>query len=117
MLVHVSPERLGVFLVATVVLALIYGLLGAVAGVFLNRLGGVYAMLFGPTVDLFLFHSPLATDAPAWAALLPGRWAGAAAMDAAFSGDPNWSAFGVGLAYFAVAAVVAGLAGRHEVRE
>lgn len=117
MLVHVSPERLGVFLLSTVVLATTYGLVGAVAGVFLNRLGGVYAMLFGPTVDLFLFHSPLATDAPAWAALLPGRWAGAAAMDAAFSSDPNWVALGVSVAYVVVAAAVAGLAVRHAVSE
>jgi ABC-2 type transport system permease protein len=117
LLVHASPERVGVFLAATVLLAATYGLVGAVAGAFLNRLGGVYAMLFAPTVDLFLFHSPLATDAPGWAALLPGRWAGTAAMEAAIGGDPNWSALGVGVAWFAVAAVFAGVAVRHAVRE
>jgi ABC-2 type transport system permease protein len=117
MLVHASPERVGVFLLATVVLATTYGLVGAVAGVFLNRLGGVYAMLFAPTIDLFLFHSPLATEAPAWADALPGRWAGGAALDAAFTADPNWTALGVGVAYLAVAAVLAAFAVRRAVRE
>lgn len=115
--VQTTPERVGVFLLATVVLAATYGLVGAVAGVFLNRLGGVYAMLFAPTIDLFLFHSPLATDAPAWADALPGRWAGTAAMDAAFATDPNWGALGVGVAYLAGAAVLAAVAVRHAVRE
>jgi hypothetical protein len=116
MLAYTTPERLGVFLLASVVLAATYGLVGAVAGVFLNRLGGVYAMLFAPAVDLFLFHSPLATDAPAWADLLPGRWAGVAAMDAAFTTDPNWTALAAGVGYLAVAGAVAAVAVHRAVR-
>jgi hypothetical protein len=117
MVLQTTPERVGVFLVATVVLAATYGLVGAVAGVFLNRLGGVYAMLFAPTIDLFLFHSPMATDPPAWAAALPGRWAGTAAMEAAYTADPNWTALGAGAAYLAVAAVFAAFAVQQAVRE
>ncbi|MFB6068464.1 MAG: hypothetical protein ABEJ90_00880 [Halobacterium sp.] len=111
----VVPERPVVFLAATVVLAVTYGLAGAVVGVVLDRLGGVYVMLFGPAVDLFLLHSPLATEAPAFADFTPGRWAGVAAMDAAFTADPRWGALGVGVAYLAGVAVVAALAVRHSV--
>jgi len=110
------PERPLVFLAATLVLAATYGLIGAVVGVALDRLAGVYVMLFGPAVDLFLLHSPLATDAPGFAALTPGRWAGVAAMDAAFTADPEWGALGVGIAYLAVVAVVAAGAVRAAVR-
>lgn len=116
LLVHFAPEQPAVFVGATVLLAVTYGLFGAVAGVVVDRLGGVYAMLFAPTIDLFLLHSPLATEAPEWGVLAPGRWAGVAAMDAAFTGDPNWDALGVGVAYLGVAAVGAGLAIRHAVR-
>jgi hypothetical protein len=87
-----------------------YGFAGAVAGVVFHRLAGVYVMLFAPAVDLFLFHSPLATDAPAWADAFPGRWAGVAAMDAALTADPNWSALAAGVGYLWAVAVVAALA-------
>ncbi|QDX40739.1 hypothetical protein [Salarchaeum sp. JOR-1] len=106
---HVAPDQPVVFVASVVVLAVTYGLLGAVVGVLTSRLAGVYVLLFGPAVDLFLFHSPLATDPPTWAAAFPGRYAGVAAMDAAFSADPNWSALAWGVAYLAATAVVARL--------
>jgi hypothetical protein len=108
--VHGAPDQVVVFLAATVVLAVTYGFAGAVAGVVFDRLAGVYVMLFAPAVDLFLFHSPLATDAPAWADAFPGRWAGVAAMDAALTADPNWSALAAGVGYLWAVAVVAALA-------
>ncbi|MGB9987569.1 hypothetical protein [Salarchaeum japonicum] len=106
---HVVPDQPVVFVASVVVLAVTYGLLGAVVGVLTSRPAGVYVMLFGPAIDLFLFHSPLATDPPIWAAAFPGRYAGVAAMDAAFSADPNWSALAWGVAYLAVTAVSAGV--------
>ncbi|MFC3477348.1 hypothetical protein [Halobacterium litoreum] len=113
--VHVAPDQPAVFFAATLVLAVTYGLLGAVVGVVLDKLAGVYVMLFAPAVDLFLFHSPLASDAAPWAAAFPGRWAGVAATDAALTGDPNWGALAVGVAYLGGVAVVAALAVRHAV--
>lgn len=106
----VGVEQPAVFLAATAVLATTYGLAGAVVGVVLDKLAGVYVMLFGPAVDLFLLHSPLATNAPTAAAVTPGRWAGTAAMDAALTGDPNWSALAVGVGYLAAAALAASAA-------
>jgi ABC-2 type transport system permease protein len=111
--VHATPEQPVVFLAATLVLAVTYGLVGAVVGVFLDRLAGVYVMLFGPAIDLFLFHSPLATDAPAWAGVLPGRWAGVAATDAALTTSPDWAALAVGLAYLDAASLLAAGAVRY----
>lgn len=113
----VSPEQPGVLLAAMAVLAVTYGFAGAVVGVALDRLAGVYVMLFGPAVDLFLLHSPLATDAPAFAAATPGRWAGVAAMDAALTADPNWTALAVGVAYLAGAASCAAVAVWYAVQQ
>ncbi|MFB6269109.1 MAG: hypothetical protein ABEH83_04140 [Halobacterium sp.] len=115
--VHAVPELPAVFLAATLVLAVTYGFAGAVVGVLFDRLAGVYVLLFAPAVDLFLLHSPLATDAPDGAALTPGRWAGVAAMDAALTTDPNWTALGVGVAYLAAAGAVAGGAVWFAVRQ
>ncbi|GAB7012185.1 hypothetical protein [Halolamina salina] len=114
--VHVVPDQPALFVVAVLVLALTYGLAGAVVGVVLDRLAGVYVMLFAPAVDLFLFHSPLATETPEWAAVFPGRWAGVAATDAALTVDPNWGALAVGIGYAGVAAVTAAVAVRHAVK-
>lgn len=107
---HVVPEQPVVFLGATLVLAVTYGLTGAIVGVVFDRLAGVYVMLFAPAVDLFLLHSPLATDPPDAAVLSPGRWAGVAAIDAALTATPNWSALGAGVAYLLGVAVVAAVA-------
>lgn len=115
LVVHVAPDQVVLFVASTLVLGVTYGLVGAVVGVVLDTLVGVYVMLFAPAVDLFLFHSPLAADAPSWAAVFPGRWAGVAAIDAALTADPNWGAFAVGLAYLGGAAVVAAVAVRRAV--
>lgn len=114
---HVTPDQPAVFLASCVVFAVTYGLVGALAGVVVDRLAGVYVMLFAPTIDVFLFHSPLATDPPAWATYLPGRFAGVAAVDATFTADPNWGALAWGVAYLGVTAVLAGVAVAHAVRE
>lgn len=113
--VHVVPEQPVLFTVSVLVLAMTYGLIGAVVGVVLDRLAGVYVMLFAPAVDLFLLHSPLATETPSWAAAFPGRWAGVAATDAALTTDPNWGALVVGVGYAGTVAVVAAAAVRHAV--
>lgn len=82
-----DPRSLPAFAAGTFAAALAYGTVGAVAGLFLGRLGGVYLVLFGALVDLFLFQNPLATDAPDVARFLPGHYPMAVATDAAFSGD------------------------------
>lgn len=108
-----APESMAGFAAATFFAALAYGLVGLLAGLALGRLGGVYAVLFGTLVDLFVFQNPLATEAPAAARFLPGHYPVAMATDAAFgagvaAGDLLGSLTVVGV--LAAAGVVTGFA-------
>jgi ABC-2 type transport system permease protein len=79
------PESIPAFVAATVLTALTYGVIGVIVGVVLDRLAGVYVLLFAPTVDMFLFQNPMATDSSAWMSILPGHYVTKATMDAAFT--------------------------------
>ncbi|MXR50453.1 ABC transporter permease [Halovenus sp. WSH3] len=81
------PEHLGWFLLGVGLTALTYGLLGLLVGVVLDRLVGVYLVLFGSMIDLFIFQNPLATDPPALARLLPGHYPLELSTAAGFTGD------------------------------
>lgn len=82
--IHVAPAAPGWFVVALVLAGVTYGAVGALAGAFLNRMGGVYLLLFAPMLDIMLLGMPLA-DAPAWASWLPGHHATELALSAAFA--------------------------------
>lgn len=101
------PERPLFVGVAVLLAALVYGLLGVLAGLVVDRLAGVYLALFGTMIDLFLVQNPLA-DAPDYAALLPGHAPVELAVDAGFSASVSLATLGEGAAYvFAVGAVTA----------
>jgi hypothetical protein len=57
-----------------------------VLGRLLDRVLGVYLILFGAMVDLFVFQNPLATDTPVVAQALPGHYPVRVTMEAAFLG-------------------------------
>jgi ABC-2 type transport system permease protein len=105
-----DPASVGWFAAGTVLTALAYGLVGVLAGVTLDRLPGVYLIMFGSMVDLFLFQNPLATDAPEAATLLPGHYPLALATDAAFAGTVELAHLGWALAYLGGLLAVATLA-------
>ncbi|MFB6121317.1 MAG: hypothetical protein ABEJ68_09400 [Halobacteriaceae archaeon] len=96
-----EPAQPGWFVAAALLAALVYGMLGVVVGSLLSRLAGVYLLLFGPMVDMFLYQNPLSTETPAVATVLPGHYPLAVALDAAFTGSADPSAFALGLAYLA----------------
>lgn len=81
-----TPDHLGWFVLTTLLAALIYGLIGVLAGTVLDTLAGVYLLLLVPMIDLFLFQNPLATETPTVATYLPGHYPLALTMDAAFTG-------------------------------
>lgn len=97
-----QPERLGWFVLGTVLTALIYGVVGLLVGVVLNRLLGVYLILFGSMIDLFIFQNPLATDPPAVATVLPGHYPLQLAIQAGFTGNVALGDVGLSLAYLTV---------------
>lgn len=84
-LVSFTPVSLLAFVGSTVLTALIYGTLGVIVGVILDKLAGVYVMLFAPMIDVFVFQNPMATDSPTWVQALPGHFVTKATMDAAFT--------------------------------
>lgn len=107
MLVSFEPERLGWFVAGSLLVALLYGMVGVLAGVLLDRLPGVYLVLFGSMLDLFVFQNPLATETPAIATALPGHYPIQLAMEAGFAGSVDPAPLGWGLVYLAGLAVAA----------
>ncbi|MFC7139858.1 hypothetical protein ACFQMA_08405 [Halosimplex aquaticum] len=61
-----TPESIAPFVAATLLAGHTFGIFGVAVGIVLGRLGGVYVMLFSPMVDVLMFQTPLATDAPDW---------------------------------------------------
>jgi hypothetical protein len=102
-----QPTRPLWFVAAALVAALTYGTLGVLAGTVFTRLAGVYLLLFGPMVDMFLYQNPLAPETPAVATALPGHFPLDVAMDAAFGGSPDPGSLALSLAYLGGAAALA----------
>lgn len=93
--------HLGWFVVATVFGALIYGLCGVLGGLVFDRLAGVYVVLFGSMIDMFVFQNPMVADRAAVAAYLPGHVPIELAIDAGFGTVETGTAL-AGLAAVAV---------------
>jgi hypothetical protein len=102
-----EPAHSGWFLLGTGLTALTYGAVGVLAGLVVGRLTGVYVVLFGSMIDLFVFQNPLATDTPAMARLLPGHYPLGVAMEAAFGSGLDFAALGWALAYLGVLTALA----------
>ncbi|SDX68233.1 hypothetical protein [Halobellus clavatus] len=111
-----SVERLRWYLLAILLVALLYGGLGALVGLVLNRLAGVYVLLFGPFFDLFLAQSPLTDETHALAPFLPGHFPMKLAFDAALTARVVPRNLWFSLAYLAVLALVVGLGFRRGLR-
>jgi hypothetical protein len=110
------PEHPGWFVAATVLAGLLYGTLGALVGLALNRLAGVYVLMFGPLLDIFLAQSPLSAETHAAAPYLPGHYPMELAFDAAFTAGVDPAPLLWGVAYLAGVAIVTALAFRRTLR-
>lgn len=116
MAVTYVPEQFGWFVAATVLTGLLYGALGALVGLVLNRLAGVYVLMFGPLLDVFLAQSPLSAETHAVAPYLPGHYPTKLAFDAAFTAGVDPANLWWGLAYLLAVAAVTALAFRRTLR-
>lgn len=101
-LVGFTPASIPSFVAATILTALTYGVVGVILGVSLNRLAGVYVMLFAPYVDMLMFQNPMATDSAAWTKGLPGYFTTKATMDAAFTQGVDVGNFVGAIGYLAM---------------
>jgi len=69
------PENITWFLIGVLLAGANYSFIGVLAGFFLNKLPGMYLMLFMPTLDLMLFQSPMVDRdlIGEWVKYLPGH--------------------------------------------
>lgn len=102
-----TPNHPWWFSLAVFLAAAIYGVVGLLAGALLDRLPGVYLVLFGSMVDLFLFQNPLATDRPATARFTPGHYPLRLAMDAGFGDEVAVEPLGWSLVVLALLTLLA----------
>lgn len=69
-----SPGNWAVFAFANVLTALIYGMIGVLAGPRLGMLGGLYVMLALPFIDIGIAQNAMFDAAPpAWATFMPAH--------------------------------------------
>ncbi|MFB6109374.1 MAG: hypothetical protein ABEJ60_00670 [Halodesulfurarchaeum sp.] len=109
LIVHV-PEMVGWFLIATVIVGLMYGGFGALIGLAFNRLAGIYLLMFGPLLDIFLAQSPLAEQSPAIATYLPAHFPMKLVFDAAFTARIDLSNLVWALWYLLLIGLLVGVA-------
>ena len=99
-----TPTLWAPFILGNLLAALIYAMLGALAGATLGKLGATYLILFGAMLDLGIVQNPMfgSGEPPAWGALLPGYGPGRVIIDAAFSDQFHaWGALWVTLGWLA----------------
>lgn len=82
-----SPASWGLFAGSTILAALIYGLIGGIAGVLFGQMGAVYFMFFLPMMDFGVAQNPMFFDGDpqGWAQVLPAYGPTRVLIDAAFS--------------------------------
>jgi len=111
-----TPQQWPAFIVGNLLVGLIYGLLGALAGAAVGRLGATYLILFGAMLDVGIVQNPMfgSGTPPAWGAALPGYGPARVLVDAAFASEFHaWGALAIGVAWTAtLAAAVLGTLGR-----
>ncbi len=84
--VDFAPEQWGVFALATVIVALTYGMVGVLAGSLFGRVGGLYVMFLIPFVDVGIAQNIMFSAVPpGWGRFLPSRGAVSFLVDGAFT--------------------------------
>lgn len=84
-----TPSHPVGFVLANLLTGLEYGLFGVLLGTFIDRLGGVFVMFFGPMIDIGLIQNPMLprVDIDWWMRLTPGFQVTEIAVDTAFTAD------------------------------
>lgn len=108
----VWPEQPLFFLLSLFVVTLLYGLVGMLIGVFLDRVAGLWTLLVVSMLDIGLFQSPLFPmgDDSWWVAILPGHYPMEVIFDTGLTASfDTLTQLGWGLLYLLVVVVVATL--------
>jgi len=104
------PTSLPIFVAASVLAGLTYGLVGVLAGLVLGRLAGVYTMLFVPMLDVFFLQNPTVDEKRWVATFLPGHAVTELAVDSGFSESVALDPFGQAIAALVVVGTLATVA-------
>lgn len=97
-----TPAQWPAFVVGNLLVGLIYGMLGALAGAAVGRLGATYLILIGAMLDIGIVQNPMfgSGEPPAWGAALPGYGPGRIVIGAAFSEQLDaWGPVALALAW------------------
>ncbi|MFT4932538.1 MAG: ABC-2 type transport system permease protein [Natronomonas sp.] len=105
--VEFVPERVGWIVLASLIVALTYGLLGTLTGIVLSRLAGVYTMLMLPMIDVFFFQNPMVEEHHWLATYLPAHGVIKVATDAGFTESVSLDPLLGSVGYFVLAAFLA----------
>jgi len=107
-----TPVQTGPFVAATVLVAMLYALVGSIIGTFLSRLSGLYVVLFLPMMDIGVFQNPTFVQGARhwWTVPFPGYFPmklvlNAGLTDSFLTTGPVWLSLGYlcGLGAFIVA--------------
>lgn len=83
-----TPRQWGVYIVANVLIAITYGLMGVLIGPVFGRVSGVFMAFLIPFLDLGIGQSQMASgEPPAWAHYLPGYGGTRILVDGALTGS------------------------------
>lgn len=116
--INFDARAWGWFTVGNLLVGLIYGGIGALAGAVLGRLSATYVMLFAAMLDIGIAQNPMfgSGEPDAWATLLPGYGPGRIVVDAAFSpGFHAWGALAISLGWIAGLTVLVGIVLRRAI--
>lgn len=109
------PRSWVVFVGASLLVALTYGMLGVLVGPLVGRLGGLYVMFLVPMIDVGIAQNPMFGAAlPSWGRFLPAHGAVQVLLDGAFAGSFTASGgLAQALGWLVGVTVVAALVFRH----
>jgi ABC-2 type transport system permease protein len=102
-----TPANVLGLAVAGFLTALIYSLVGVIVGTQVDRLAGVWILLFAPLLDVVLFQNPLATETKTFATVLPSHATMRFAVDAALEPGLKWTPIVTATGYLAILTAVA----------
>ncbi|AGN00665.1 hypothetical protein L593_03570 [Salinarchaeum sp. Harcht-Bsk1] len=113
--IHLVPEHPLWFGLAVMLAGGIYGAIGAMLGLVLDRMPGVYSLLFAPIIDVMILQSPL-SEQPWWTAWLPGHHPAQLAASAALADSVAIEHAAGGLAALLVLVGVVGVVTTYRMR-
>ncbi|MCL9814503.1 ABC transporter permease [Natranaeroarchaeum aerophilus] len=85
-LLHLTPDHIGWFVLGLALAAMTYGAIGALVGLVLGRMAGVYILLFAPMLELMLLQWPV-EGTEWWVEWHPGHHAIQLILSASFAPD------------------------------